>query len=843
MSIQYYINYILLYIILLIQKFTTINRYPHRVNCSREIKMKSHEKEKTTPQLSFLFTFKPAVTIDSSNISQSAIKNTIDKVQTNHNESKQSKSNTISATEHSKTRIHREVIKQSISKSLPLQWSKQFGDQGRRYKQSIIQKHNAKIAKALIPPPGQANGLVELINKLIKILFDSLLSDLRLIRVFALRFRQVLLSTNKDNNKQGENIINYALTTFTLLLKHLVDSDNSTLSTLAPILIKGITSTPTDSYTYTSAREGSTLPVLALSPIPVMESAIEELSSEQLNAIVRLLLLLHHLPNQKSTKISLRMLLWILSHVEEDQNYDQFEQKAKDLFNYTHYSDNIIDNINILNAFITDRGVSGPSKYELKHKNDAENTLKYWYTDDIRVCEKSTFDNNSNNNSYNSYKKTYIKHDTSPSAAASIVSMKPRPPSGPPPSSSSSSSSQAQGQRGRKTTTAQAIYTPKSPDKSNIKVTAPSPSPSIRVDTSSPSALSTLVPSSPTQSKPRTGYRPVASTTLHSSTLGATAGTSPMKGSYRSESSSPGHIRTLMSTQSLKPATTSVLASTHSPGHTTLPSRIEAHSKTEHVLVKVQTHKGLTSILSSLNWDSSTAPPSSSEAHRETATTSICPNRVIRCKRTDNTASTSEIFNQMALMIDSSLRVFGANLLIEDILEDPPPSHTIPYQSSTLDLHTTTSASTKSKKTSKKNNIYPIEFMQGNRRPIVVSKYAKLDPPKTGNPYELPQPIESSLSPPASDNKDLSISRYLEWVINSSNKAKIPVEDESEVPTTTATSGSSVSGSGSGVDDERLLYEIAPTLTTRQWELAMVGLLSDHARALIVSIIISSILL
>ena len=138
--------------------------------------------------------------------------------------------------------------------------------------------------------------------------------------------------------------------------------------------------------------------------------------------------------------------------------------------------------------------------------------------------------------------------------------------------------------------------------------------------------------------------------------------------------------------------------------------------------------------------------------------------------------------------------------------------------------------------------------MQGNRRPIVVSKYAKLDRPKTCNPYELPQPIESLPPPPADDNKDMSISKYLEWVIKSTNSAKVDGEDDSIVPMTaehinssSTGGGSSGGGGGGGVDEERLLYEVAPTLTTRQWELVMVGLLSDHARAVIVSMIISCI--
>lgn len=497
------------------------------------------------------------------------------------------------------------TIKLPSNVSKPLEWSKRFGDNGRQVSFKIAKARVNGLEKALKPPAGQCIELIKIVDDILKAVLYSTFTEVAKISLYAKEYA--------ETRAKGKN-----------------HSDGLGVNKLVKLVELALTKQ--DSTTVTSSEE---------------------------NSFTHLLTVLGSLPNHRSLDELVFYLLPILASITEESSQrldQQINPVTGTLYGYWQHSRSIYDSLCVLTVLQTDRCASEPGKQEIAHKKNAEQTLRHWYYDHLKIFEKSK-----------------SSHHDNPSSNGKSIANYPRI---------------FNSRKSLNGTFAAPLLTPTSPSTST-KASSTQPKRELNLASAR--------------------FRPVSSAPVTPLSITACDLNSQLQW-YRRESVSPSRIRVVTepSTNSSRqvndhdndqedsfsrgdidsitdPTHMSALTTAQTPHtpRTSRPSRTSRRptsastpkttkNEVNKVLVKVMEHKGLSSFVDAMIWSN----PLNGSSDKSIG-------RITRCKKTDNSATTNEIFSSIGQLVDESLRVFGANILVEDILEEPAPPQKIVYQPTT----------------------------------------------------------------------------------------------------------------------------------------------------------------
>lgn len=657
-------------------------------------------------------------------------------------------------------KLKKVYIPPNVSK--PLEWSKQFGDCGRSVSFRVAKSRQLRLERATIPPPGQCIELVKIIEDMLRGVASSVFNPDILSESIAYATRYAthghVQKSNRDCRADGKDICR---------LVSLVQND-----------------------------------------APVPESAEE-------GGFIHMMRVLGSLPNHRPLDELIFYLLPVLASINDESALTlerQLNPVTGSLYGYWKHSQSMYDSLCLLTVLQTDRGASGLNRHEAELKSDAEQKLRHWYDDRLKIFEKS---------------KSSMT-DTLIIKTASSIS---RPVT-------------AGSRKCMNGTFASPLY-------------------------SSPSTPGTAKRSCQPrlESSPTARYRPVSIAPVTPlDTAACDLNTQSI--CYKHESVSPNRMRaatysnlfiddnyndsTFSRGATLEPVAVSSLSTARTPRMPRPPSSARALStsrsdkkkESEKVPVKVLEHKGLTSFIDAVNWPD----PSSGLGDKSIG-------RITRCKKTDNSATTNEIFDSIGKLVDESLRVFGANILVEDILEEPAPPQKIIYQPTTKThatirhtgrLSDTPVASELTTSLRAKLDSIPYLFQPRSRsRPQPRSTASQ---PESKNVNSSDQEIEALTSIPTE-----SLSEKSSGVCTSIDAKSSAVKIPATIPRRTWSDATNLSSyidhrvKALSINEtvnsspcsryamESVLYRvIQPQLDSRQVDLLVAGLISDCARTVLV---------
>lgn len=228
-----------------------------------------------------------------------------------------------------------------------LEWSRRFGDAGRQSKQKKVDEKARKIEKALIPPPGQSEGLIDIIDAMLNKVVVMMVEQLKGTICIAREHRNGVLEALARGSTYGCSL---------WLTEERLQSLQSTVRAahavnrqpIEPALPQGKTS---------SVKLTQHLLKPASSSNPTEREDGEE-------AILRVLEFLTCVPNYRPVDESCSIILWLLASDTNTRNKDnEYDEELRNCKNGIETS---------LNHMVSASGMLGAIR---RHHNDIRERL------------------------------------------------------------------------------------------------------------------------------------------------------------------------------------------------------------------------------------------------------------------------------------------------------------------------------------------------------------------------------------------------------------------------------------------------------------------------------------